>query len=96
MLIRVKYFGHFQMNFKKRSEEVQLSKNATLYDLLSSLIVRYGELFKSHIFNPSTTELIDDVLLNINGIPSSQLEGLKTKLSNGDKVDIMPLFSGGG
>jgi MoaD family protein len=96
MLIQVKYFGHFQMKFKKRSEEVQMSKNATLSDLLSSLIVRYGEFLKIHLFNPSTTELTDDVLLNINGIPSNQLNGLKTKLTNGDKVDIMPLFSGGG
>jgi MoaD family protein len=96
MLIRIRYFGHFRMKFQKRSEEVQMSKNATLYNLLISLIAKYGESFKLHIFNPSSTGLSDDVLLNINGVPSSQLKGLKTKLNNGDEIDIMPLFSGGG
>jgi molybdopterin converting factor small subunit len=73
-----------------------MSKNATLYDLLSFLIERYDELFKNYVFDPENTGIKDDVLLNINGVPSNLLKGLKTKLSNGDKVNLMPLFSGGG
>ena len=96
MRIRINYFGHFRIKFHKRSEDVQMSKNATLYDLLSFLMERYGELFKIYVFGPSDTDIKDDVLLNINGVPSSQLKGLKTKLSNGDEADLMPLFSGGG
>jgi molybdopterin converting factor small subunit len=84
------------MKFNKRSEEIQISKNATLYDLLISLIARYGDSFKIYVFNPSNTGVSDDVLLNINGVPSSQLKGLKTRLNNGDEVALMPLFSGGG
>jgi molybdopterin converting factor small subunit len=73
-----------------------MSKNATLYDLLSFLIERYDELFKNYVFDPENTGIKDDVLLNINGVPSNLLKGLKTKLSNGDNVNLMPLFSGGG
>lgn len=96
MRIRINYFGPFRIAFHKRSEVVQMSKNATLYDLLSFLIERYDELFKNYVFDPENTGIKDDVLLNINGVPSNLLKGLKTKLSNGDKVNLMPLFSGGG
>jgi MoaD family protein len=96
MRIRINYFGHFRQTFHKRSEEVQIAKNATLHDLLSFLSERSGELFKSYVFDPTNTGLKEDVLLNINGIPSHQLKGLKTQLSNGDQVNLMPLFSGGG
>lgn len=96
MMIRINYFGHFRIKFNKRSEEVQISKNATLYDLMISLMATYGDAFKIYVFNPSNTGVSDDVLVNINGVPSSQLKGLKTKLNNGDEVTLMPLFSGGG
>lgn len=96
MRIRINYFGHFRITFHKRSEDIQMSKNATLYDLLSFLIERYDDLFKNYVFDPENTGIKDDVLLNINGVPSNLLKGLKTKLSNGDKVNLMPLFSGGG
>ena len=96
MMIRISYFGHFRIKFHKRSENIQISKNANLHDLLSFLIERYGETFKSSVFNPSDTRIKDDVLLNINNIPSSQLNGLKTKLNNEDEIAFMPLFTGGG
>lgn len=96
MRIRINYFGHFRTAFHKRSEEVQMPKNTNLYDLLSFLSERNGEQFKSYVFDAVNTGIKDDVLLNINGIPSNLLNGLKTQLSNGDQVNIMPLFSGGG
>jgi len=73
-----------------------MSKNANLYDLLLFLIERYGEIFKIYVFDPSDTSIKNDVLLNINDTPSSQLKGLKTKLNNADEIAFMPLFSGGG
>jgi len=96
MRIQINYFGHFRMKFHKRSENIQMSKNANLYDLLLFLIERYGEIFKIYVFDPSDTSIKNDVLLNINDTPSSQLKGLKTKLNNADEIAFMPLFSGGG
>jgi len=84
------------MEFRKRSEDVQLSKKARLHDLLLCLAERYGEKFKIYVFDPSNTDVKEDVLLNVNGVPSRQLQGLGTKLNNGDEVAFMPLFSGGG
>lgn len=96
MWIRINYYGHFRTKFHKRSEKIQLSKNANLYDLLLLLIERYGETFKIYIFNPSDTGIKDDVLLSINDVPYSQLKALNTKLNNADEIAFMPLFSGGG
>ena len=94
--IRVNYFGVFRLSFGKRFEDLEIKDNSNLLDLITLLIERYGEAFRENIFNPSGDDLRDDVLLNINGKPSRQLQGLNTKLDNSDEVGFMPIFSGGG
>lgn len=96
MRVRANYFCLLKMEFRKRSEDAQLSKKAGLRDLLLYLAERYGEKFEVYIFAPSKTDLKEDVPLNVNGVSSRQLQGLETELNNGDEVAFMPLFSGGG
>ncbi len=96
MRVRVNYFGLYRMEFSKRSEDVQLSKKARLYDLLQYLAEKYGDKFRVHVFDSSNGDVKEDVLLSVNSMPSRQLNGLETELNNGDEVAFMPLFSGGG
>jgi molybdopterin converting factor small subunit len=84
------------MSFGKRFEDLEITNNSDLLDLITLLIEKYGEEFRENIFSPSGDNLRDDVLLNINGKPSRQLQGLYTKLNNKDEVGFMPIFSGGG
>lgn len=94
--IQVNYFGVFRMSFGKRFEDLEIANNSNLLDLITLLTERYGEEFKENVFHPSGDDLRDDILLNINGKPSRQLQGLYTKLNNNDEVGFMPIFSGGG
>ena len=94
--IELTYFGYLRVDFQKLSEMYLLPHNSKIQDLLIKLADKYGEIFKSHIFNPIIKTLKDDILININGIAIRQLQDLNTKLKNGDKIEFIPLFSGGG
>lgn len=96
MKVRVSYFGFLRTKFDSTSEDIRLSKGSNVSDLFQYLAKRYGEHFKSYVFNPEKIEVRSDVLVNINDIPVQQIQGLETGLSDGDQIDILPLFTGGG
>ena len=96
MRVHISYFGHYGLEFKKRSETIQLSQEAPLVDLLRKLAERYGETFKIYVFDPSKPAVNQNVLLTVNDTSFRRLQGLDTLLNNGDRIAFMPLFSGGG
>jgi len=96
MRVHVSYFGHYGLEFQKRSETIQLSEKATLVDLLRKLAERYGEAFKVYVFDASNPAVNQNVLLTVNDASFRRLQGLDTPLNNGDRIAVMPLFSGGG
>ncbi len=96
MKVRVSYFGFLRVKFNSTSEDIRMSKGSRLCDLLQHLAKRYGEHFKSYVFDPVGTEVRSDVLVNINDVPVQQIQGLDTRLNEGDQVDVLPLFTGGG
>ncbi len=67
-----------------------------LHDLFVCLVDRYGEVFRAYVFDPVGTEVKRDILVNINDKPIRRMQGLGTRLSDGDQIDILPLFAGGG
>jgi molybdopterin converting factor small subunit len=96
MRVRVSYYGSLRVKFSAASEDILLSNGARLRDLFLHLSGRYGELFKSFVFDAAGTEVRKDVLINVNDLPVRQIRGLETELKEGDQVDILPLFTGGG
>jgi molybdopterin synthase sulfur carrier subunit len=85
-----------RQKFPESSEKVHVSEGMKLHDLFVRLVERYGERFQAHVFDPVGTEVNRDILVNINDKPIRQMQGLGTKLSDGDQIDILPLFAGGG
>ena len=96
MKVRVSYFGFLRTKFDSTSEDIQMSKGSKVYDLFQYLANRYGEHFKLYVLNPEKIEVRSDVLVNINDMPVQQIQGLETRLNDGDQIDILPLFTGGG
>ena len=96
MRIHVSYFGHYGLEFNKRSETIQLSEKAKLVDLLRWLAEKYGEKFEVYVFDPSKPAVNQNILLTVNDMSFRRLQGLDTPLNNGDRIAFMPLFSGGG
>lgn len=96
MRVRIRYFGLLRSRFQQNPEEADLSEEAKLRDLLSYLGDRHGEEFVINIFNPAEKRIREDILMNLNDVPVRLLKGLDTELSEGDQIDILALFLGGG
>ncbi|RLE48922.1 MAG: hypothetical protein DRJ18_00880 [Candidatus Methanomethylicota archaeon] len=62
-------------------------------------LARLGELIddrvKERLFKPNSTEVQPDVLVLVNGAEIGALDGLETKLKNGDTLILLPTVHGG-
>lgn len=85
-MITIKLLGGAKKSFGTDLVSVELD-NATISDLLEHLLS----------IKPKNTLEIDtkNILVAINGIDSSALEGPKTVLHSGDVVSIIPIIHGG-
>ncbi|MGD9044250.1 MAG: MoaD family protein [Desulfobacterales bacterium] len=68
----------------------------TVDDLLHELSDRFGEDFRTMIFDPETNTLSRHIRILINGRHYSHLpEKLSTRLHEGDEVSLFPPIAGG-
>ena len=96
MRVRIRYFGLLRSEFQQNLEEADLSEGAKLRDLFSYLGDRHGEEFVINVFNSAEKGIREDILVNLNDVPVRLMKGLDTELSEGDQIDILALFLGGG
>ena len=96
MNVTLNYFGFLATKLSTKNEAVELSAGAKIRDLFLKLVAKYKDEFKSYIFNPDEEKLNGDVLVSLNDIPILQMQGLDTVLNTGDRIDILPIFAGGG
>lgn len=79
----------------KGVEDFELGEGTSLQELLGNLSDLYGKPFKKEIFEPSQEDVKDGFVVTVNGVLIGQLEGVKTRLKNGDHIILMSLMSGG-
>ena len=96
MNITMNYFGFLATKLSTKNEDVELTTGAKIRDLFLKLVAKYKDVFKSYIFDPAEEKLNGDILVSINDIPILQMDGLDTVLNTGDRIDILPIFAGGG
>lgn len=86
-MVTVKLFGGAKKSFSNDVIIVE-KNNLTIQELLDFLILQ----------KPKETPTLDfnNVLIAVNGIESSALEGKSTKLEYNDTVSIIPIIHGGG
>ncbi|HIE15218.1 TPA: MoaD family protein [Candidatus Bathyarchaeota archaeon] len=75
--------------------ELEIHEDMTVGDLLNELIKKYGDAFKRQIFNPETGKLQSYVRILLNGRDIDFLNGLETRLNNGDVLALFPPIAGG-
>lgn len=92
MIVRIKAFANFR-DILGRDLEVRLEDGSTVKELLDSLCETHQRM-KSAIFDESG-RVREYVVLMKNRKDIDSLEGLKTKLSEGDEVAILPPVAGG-
>ncbi len=74
--------------------EEEVADGATVGDLLTKLAQRYPR-FQKVAFAPGSQMLRDEISVIVNDRILELLQGLETKLSNGDVIVLLPAFSGG-
>lgn len=94
--VKVEYIGHVKnMTGNKKEEEVEAEDNSKIADLLNVLTKQYGEPFKKAIYEPKGKDVKPNYIVTVNSYLLNQLQGLDTRLKNGDRVAILPVVSGG-
>jgi MoaD family protein len=94
MEITVRYFTVLREVTKKRQEIIEIKPDSTLEDMLSLLTKKYGANFERYVSSGREKKGLQLILL-LNEQDTSQLNGFKTQLHNGDTVAVMPPVAGG-
>ena len=96
MRVKVEYLGHIKsITQNKREEELELKEGSIITDLLSTLVMHYGEPFKKAIYEPKGKDVKPNYIITVNGYLLNQLNGIETKLKDDDHITILPIVSGG-
>ncbi|MFO7836704.1 MAG: MoaD/ThiS family protein [Candidatus Thorarchaeota archaeon] len=96
MSIVINYFGILASKMSTTNDSVELSSGVRIRDVFCHLIEKHREVFKTYIYNPEGEKMNGDVLVNVNDVPILQKQGIDTILNDGDQIDILPIFAGGG
>jgi molybdopterin converting factor small subunit len=93
--VRIQYLGYIKNLLRKSEDEFELSKGASLSDLLNKLVGIHGEAFRKEVYEPGLKNVKTGFVVTVNGVLMGQLRGVDTRLSEGDNVILMTLMSGG-
>jgi molybdopterin synthase sulfur carrier subunit len=94
--VKVEYLGHIKNILgNQREEEIEIEEGSSVADLLIVLSSRYGEPFKKAVYETGSNDVKPNFMATVNGYLLNQLDGVKTKLKQGDDVILMPVVSGG-
>ena len=97
LCITVGFFGSVRETASAQGLEVLLDCKKSVYGLLKELAVKYGEIFAKEIFSAENPEIIrEDVMLTLNRKILHHAKTKETILKDRDKLEIFPIFPGGG
>ena len=97
MKVSVRFFAALRELVGKKVEFLEFSgrEEVTVEKVLNRLAELYGTEFVDYVFNGETCEIQGYLTLLVNGRSITTLDGLKTRLMNGDILAILPPVGGG-
>jgi molybdopterin synthase sulfur carrier subunit len=94
--VTVEYLGYIKQTLGvEQGERIELKHEASVRDLLTLLAEKHGDPFKKAVYEPNALDLKPHHILSVNGLLLNQLNGIETKLKDGDRVVLMPVVTGG-
>ena len=95
--VTVGFFGSVREAAGTQGLEVSFDCEKTVQGFLKELADKFGEIFAKEIFSADNPEeLREDVMLTLNRKILHHSKAEKTTLKDQDKLEIFPIFPGGG
>jgi len=95
MKVKVQYLGFIKNLIKRSEDEFELEEGALLSELLNKIAGIYGKAFKKEVYEHGLKDVKMGFVVTVNGVLMGQLQGVDTRLNNGDNIILMSLMSGG-
>ncbi len=96
MQVKVHYISLVKSYTNKSQDEIALSEDSTLAQLLDQIAQRYtANNSPPKSTTPDKKEMKSTFVAMVNGVLMDQLKGVNTPLKNGDNIILMSLMTGG-
>ncbi|RCW78449.1 molybdopterin synthase sulfur carrier subunit [Halanaerobium sp. DL-01] len=93
MSIKVKFYSLFKINLKSSGKEYQIDDEITVTDLISMLDDDYDGYFSHKLLDAG--EIAPGSIILINGENVIHIDGLDSKIRDGDTITLFPPSAGG-
>ena len=95
MKVKVHYLGLIRKLIDQSEDEFELEEGASLSVVLDRISGLYGRPFEKEFYEPGLKDVKMGFVVTVNGILMGQLNGVDTRLNEGDNIILMSLMSGG-
>ena len=95
--VSVRFFAALRELVGKKVEHTEFSggEEVTVEKVLKRLVELYGKDFIEYVYDQETGEIQSYLTLLVNGRSIATLEGMRTRLTDGDVLAILPPVGGG-
>jgi len=93
--VEVKFLGIFRQFSGGTRVLVKLEKPATVIKVIEKLTEDLSPAFKRALVDPELEDPRPNALIIVNGKEISVLQGLETKVEDGDEIVLVPVSHGG-
>ena len=93
--VEIKFLGVFRQFSGRNQVLVKLEKPATVKNAIEKLTEDLSPAFKRALVDPELEDPRPNALILVNGKETSVLQGLETKIKDGDKIVLVPVSHGG-
>ena len=94
MIVTVRFVGSLRAASRKSKFSMKLERTITLREIVKRIVEENPRL-KRALIDPELDDPKTNALMLVNGRDSSVLDGLETKLKDGDEVVFVPVVHGG-
>ena len=93
--VKVRFLGVFQRLTGKKSCELDLQEPATVKDVVAKLLDEFSGELETVLVDSQLDDPRPNALILVDGKEVSALQGLETKVKDGQEIVFLPMVHGG-
>ena len=92
--VKIRFLGVFKRAYGSRQTSLQAKKKEKIRDVIQEIMAHSPELRHS-LIDPELNSPLPNAVILVNGKEISILDGLETKVGNGDEIVLIPVVHSG-